>query len=253
MLASPCVAGEREPRWVGQYDAVACQHLFIHRLTGAVRRGPWVSMLRSEDGRIYYLNLLTSATRWDPPPLWEVQWVRRAPGTETELASTSGWRQGSGSRQVPSAVPRGREVCGGAAVGRDLAAAILPEVELLFQQMLMGADDAAALAVALDAATPSVAGALAWSRLEVLCSFGTALLSAAQERFTLAGAVPQLSLAGLCPALRVAGGKVRAMDLDARQVDSAVSSLRAQLGSPGALSHTLLPALAAVGGFYVYG
>ena len=118
MLASPCVAGEREPRWVGQYDAVACEHLFMQRLTGAVRRGPWVSMPRSQDGRIYYLNLLTSATRWDPPPLWELQWVRRAPDTEPALAS--GWRhRPPPSRQVPAAVPRGREVCGGAAVGQD--------------------------------------------------------------------------------------------------------------------------------------
>jgi len=150
-------------------------------------------------------------------------------------------------------VPRGREVCGGAAVGQDLVAAVRPDVELLFQQLHRSADDAAALAVALSASGPWAGEASARSHLEILCLFGTALLEAARERFALAGAVPLLSLADLCPELYDADGRVRAVDLGVARVDLAVSSLLTRLGSPGAFSRTLLPALAAVGGFYVYG
>ena len=120
MLASPAVEGEREPRWLGQWDAVVCEHVFVHRLTRAVRRGPWVSM-PSTAGRIYYLNLRTAWSRWDPPPLWEAGWVRRASQVQGAVEA--------GQARFPVAVPRGREVCGGAPVGADVAAALRPCVE----------------------------------------------------------------------------------------------------------------------------
>jgi uncharacterized membrane protein YgcG len=124
MLASPVAEGEREPRWFGQWDVVAREHVFIHRVTHAVRSGPWVSM-PSAEGRIYYLNLRTAWSRWDPPPLWEAGWVRRASQT---------WVAANGCARIPSAVPRGREVCGGAPVGVDVLAALGPCVE----QMMLG-------------------------------------------------------------------------------------------------------------------
>ena len=41
LTTGPIAEGEREPRWLGQWDAVACEHVFVHRLTHAVRRGPF--------------------------------------------------------------------------------------------------------------------------------------------------------------------------------------------------------------------
>ena len=128
MLASPVAEGEREPRWLGQWDAVAGEHVFVHRITRAVRRGPWVSM-PSAEGRIYYLNLRTGWSRWDPPPLWETGWVGRA----SQTWGAADWRA-----RIPSAVPRGREVCGGAPVGVDVEAALGSCVE---QMMLAPTPD----------------------------------------------------------------------------------------------------------------
>lgn len=248
MLASPCVAGEREPRWVGQYDAVAREHLFVHRLTHAVRRGPWVSMLR-DDGRVYYLSLLTSAARWDPPPLWEVQWVERAPDGRPEAAVA---RHAPVARHLPAAVPRGREVCGGAAVGVDLVAVIQPDVEQLLERLRVDEGSAGALADAFGGAPPA-GDDPERSRLAALCWLGTALLRAACERFALPGAAPRLSLTDLCPALRCAGPGGGIADMERSQVACCVGLLRERLGSASAVSRALLPAVTAAGGFCVYG
>jgi len=135
MLASPAAAGEREPRWLGQWDAVAGTHVFVHRLTHAVRRGLWVSM-PSAEGRIYYLNLRTAWSRWDPPPLWEAGWVCVA--AQVTAAGHGGVRV---PMCVPMAVPRGREVCGGAPVGVDVAAVLQPCIEQVMEVVLGPAEE----------------------------------------------------------------------------------------------------------------
>ena len=104
--------------------------MFVHRLTHAVRRGLWVSM-PSAEGRIYYLNLRTAWSRWDPPPLWEAGWVCVA--AQVTAAGHGGVHV---PMRVPIAVPRGREVCGGAPVGADVAAVLQPCIEQVMEVVL---------------------------------------------------------------------------------------------------------------------
>ena len=220
-------------------------HLFTHRQTHAVRRGPWVSMQCERDGRLYYLSLRTGATRWDAPPLWDVAWVRRAPSEEGRVLSRAG-RQVSAAvprAQVPAAVPRAREVCGGAAVGYDLAVALRPELALLLRSLRGEARYAAGFA---QVDTPARAPDPDWSRYSGLCALAAALLDAVRERFALAGMTPCLSLTSLCPAVMgdVARAGVRA---------DVSCSLQELLGSTDLLARALLPAITAVGGFSVYG
>lgn len=118
MLASPCVEGERVPRWLGHWDAVERRSVLVNSQTGAVRRGPWVSM-PSTDGRVYYLNQLTTATRWD------AMWEMRAP-CRPEVSVRRVGRRLFRSITEPSVecVMRSHEVCGGAAVGVDVTGAL---------------------------------------------------------------------------------------------------------------------------------
>lgn len=58
--------------------------IYRHRLTGAVRRGPWVSMhLDPKNFRStpYALHLGSGRTQWLPPPGWMSNWVSR-PGSK---------------------------------------------------------------------------------------------------------------------------------------------------------------------------
>ena len=183
------------------------------------------------------------------PALWDVAWVRRAPSEEGRVLSRAG-RQVSAAvprAQVPAAVPRAREVCGGAAVGYDLAVALRPELALLLRSLRGEARYAAGFA---QVDTPARAPDPDWSRYSGLCALAAALLDAVRERFALAGMTPCLSLIGLCPAVMgdVARAGVRA------DVQSCITcSLQELLGSTDLLARALLPAITAVGGFSVYG
>ena len=244
MLSSPSVGSEREPRWAGQYDAVADEHLFVNRFTGAARRGPWVSMQRL-DGCIYYLNLRVGTSRWDPPPLWDLQWVRRAP---CEAPGEQTWRGRGPTAPLPP-VPRGREVCGGAAMGVDLLARLRPCVRQLHEDAGVGL----ASALLITAAEPDVR-----RQLEELCACGRVVLAVARSRFALGGAEPALSLASLCPVLAgldaaVPSGAVYEYGcLQPGAVYEAVRCLQVCLGSVDELARALLPAILAVGGFHVF-
>ena len=62
--------------WLPEYHDFNHVILLRHRLTGAVREAPWIS-LRTPSGQIYFANLMTRDTRWFPPHRWMDGWVTR--------------------------------------------------------------------------------------------------------------------------------------------------------------------------------
>ena len=69
------VSAERAD-WMPEYHDFDHVILMRHRLTGAVREAPWIS-LRTPSGQIYFGNLTTRDTRWFPPHRWMDGWVTR--------------------------------------------------------------------------------------------------------------------------------------------------------------------------------
>lgn len=273
MLASPTAEGEREPRWLGQWDAVACTHVFVHRLTHAVRRGVWVSM-PSPEGRIYYLNLRTAWSRWDPPPLWEAGWVHRAAQVPAAVVA----RGRVPMVRVPMAVPHGREVCGGAPVGVDVAAALQPCVAQVMAVVLGPEPQAGSHGAVLDRVyhpVPNHSEVIAGRHQSNPCfaqhlSGLRACLDAMAAAVSLRFAVPSRAVASalwqLCPAWasvdsgylsRCLAGphgshvEQQAQQLVLDQVKVAADGLRDGLSSADALTQALLPVLIAAGsGFH---
>ena len=273
MLASPTAEGEREPRWLGQWDAVACTHVFVHRLTHAVRRGVWVSM-PSPEGRIYYLNLRTAWSRWDPPPLWEAGWVHRAAQVPAAVVA----RGRVPMVRVPMAVPHGREVCGGAPVGVDVAAALQPCVAQVMAVVLGPEPQAGSHGAVLDRVyhpVPNHSEVIAGRHQSNPCfaqhlSGLRACLDALAAAVSLRFAVPSRAVASalwqLCPAWasvdsgylsRCLAGphgshvEQQAQQLVLDQVKVAADGLRDGLSSADALTQALLPVLIAAGsGFH---
>ena len=259
MLASPTAEGEREPRWLGQWDAVACAHVFVHRLTHAVRRGVWVSM-PSPAGRIYYLNLRTAWSRWDPPSLWEAGWVHRV--AQVPAAADARVR-------VPMAVPRGREVCGGAPVGVDVAAALQPCVAQVMAVVLGPEPAAGSHGAVLDVRArpvPHHADICFAPRLSGLRACVDALAAAIGLRFAVPIRAVASALWQLCPAWAgvdpsylsrcLASAHSSPHEEAARvalltQVQVAARELCGCLVSADTLTHALLPVLIAAGaGFH---
>jgi len=62
--------------WMPIYRDAESVVLLRHRLTGAVREAPWIS-LRTAMGGIYFANLVTRDSRWFPPHRWMDGWVTR--------------------------------------------------------------------------------------------------------------------------------------------------------------------------------
>ena len=261
MLASPVLDGEREPQWHGQWDAVSGEHILIHRPSHAVRRGPWVSMPAACRRGVYFLSLLTGETRWDPPPCWEAQWVRRA-------AQLAPLESDDGTQVVvrPAAVPRGREVSGGAAVGFDEAAALLPCIEQLLPAAL---GDCAETDVADVMARPEISaqtGAFQ-ARLETLISCAEVVVAAAAERFAFTVGVGASAVSVLCPELLTIGTAERARLFERacserrrgslvdptlerlKRLERAYRRLRRCLRDPFMLTQALMPRVIAAGGF----
>jgi len=55
--------------WVALYDDGNNTVRLFNSETGAVRLAPWIC-LRTDAGRVYFVNLLTNHTRWLPPTRW---------------------------------------------------------------------------------------------------------------------------------------------------------------------------------------
>ena len=234
-------------------DAVACEHVFVHRLTSAVRRGPWVS-LPSAEGRIYYLNLRTSWSRWDPPPLWEAGWLRRVSQDRSVEDVPS---------RVPAAVPRGREVCGGAPVGVDVAAALRPCVAQVMAVVLGSGHEQEVGSHGAVLARPAVAHAdpTFGQRLSELRACMEALAEATGVRFAVPCSAVLAALWQLCPVWvlmepayleRCLAGRRTGRHGEAlSQLQLAVDELSGCLRSVGRMTHVLLPVvLSAGGGFH---
>ena len=126
------------------------------------------------------------------------------------------WAPCSASPRVPSAVPYGREVCGGACVGLDLLGAL----RLCLSPFL------ASLARAVECESPGGS----------LRSHAEMLLDYTRHRFAIGGCRPVLSLDALGLA---AGGDDEA--------------LRCILSAPQSLAEAWLPAILAVGGLRTWG
>jgi len=62
--------------WMVIFHDADHEVLLRHKLTGAVRDAPWVS-LRTDEGRIFFANLVTRETRWFPPHRWMEGWISR--------------------------------------------------------------------------------------------------------------------------------------------------------------------------------
>ena len=213
----------------------------------------------------YLLHQLVAGTvRWDPPPRWEVDWVRRA--SAEELPERSLERP----PRLLASVPRGREVCGGASVGVDVVARLAPCVDELL--VALGcAEMAHTVARVLEAETtrlreaselllsmrqpPVVREATAREQLAVLRTLGETLACTARQRFTMGGIAPHLVLLDVCPLLDgiddVACDYVRYPESDhaVSLVQGVVSSLCTTLQSPIEVARVWLPAVLAVGGF----
>ena len=253
MLASPCWEGEREPRWVGQYDAVAGEHMFVNRRTETTRRGPWVSM-RASSGRMYYLSLHSGASRWDPPPLWGKDWVLTPAVCQYRFS------------REPVAVAHHQEVCGGAQVDVDLLAVLQSSLEPLMVEPDCTADvrdmsreEAEYIASSHDGRScDRMRMATVREQVSRLLVLRSCFVRQVQQRFALGGLLPAISLHDVCPEIRTfetldrdfegADHRRGCYDMTVQRGAAALLSLRG-MGSSRRLAEAWLPAILANGGF----
>ena len=58
------------------FDDVVHSILFLNLSTGCARFGPWLS-IRTQNGEVYFGNLVSRETRWFPPKHWMAHWCDR--------------------------------------------------------------------------------------------------------------------------------------------------------------------------------
>lgn len=221
---------------------VAARHVFRHRLTEATRVGPWVSM-PTPAGRIYYLNLRTSESRLDPPPLWEAGCGCGGYRCLMVSRRIGSWTAGKlvthpKPPRFPGAIPRGREVCGGARIGVDVGAMLRPCVEQVLAGVFGPEDESGAV----EQTETDICVVLPWK--EVLGSnpgFGVwldrlrlcveTLSEALADRFGLSvGDVTAMGWQQACPLLALINGHVLSDTLSRRPKEGR-RSLRGDAGA----------------------
>lgn len=73
----------RGTSWLPLFEDCENKVFLFNSETGCVRAAPWIS-LRTSNGCVFFVNLVTHQTRWLPPCRWMEDWVSRPSVIEAE-------------------------------------------------------------------------------------------------------------------------------------------------------------------------